>query len=114
MLWIVVSVAACVVFSYVLPMWVERLLVGRIGPFWAYVVIGDIAGCAAIGALTRWQLGVALYLVLDVVEAALFQTHIVSLNAMVWLSDAAPTVLLCLLAIMVVRLRGGWRLDLDA
>ena len=106
--------AACVLLSYVIPTWIERLLVGRIGPFWAFVMIGDVAGCALIGALTRWRIGIVLYLMLDVVETVLFRTHIVSPTAMMWLADAVPTLLLSLLAIMVVRVRGGWRLNLDA
>jgi hypothetical protein len=112
--WIVVCLAVCILFSYVLPTLVERLLVSRIGPFWAYVVLGDVMGCAVLGALTRWRIGIALYLVLDVVETLLLQTRVVSVTGMMWMADAVPTALLCLLAIMVVRVRGGWRLDLDA
>jgi hypothetical protein len=111
---IAVSLAVCVAFSYVLPTLLERLLVGRIGPFWAYVVLGDVVGCAALGALTRWRIGIALYVILDVVETILLHTHIVSTTGMMWLADVVPTLLLCLLAIMVVRVRGGWRLNPDA
>jgi hypothetical protein len=75
-------------------------------------MLGDLVGCALIGALTRWSLGIVLYFVLDAVEAALYAAHIVSPAAMMWLAGVVPTVLLCVLAIMVVRVRGGWRLDL--
>ena len=109
--WLVVS---AVVVSYVLPTVIERLLVGHISPFWAYVILGDVVGCAALGALTRWRVGIVLYVLLDIVEAILFRTHIVSPVAMMWLADAVPTVLLCLLAILVVRVRGGWRMNGDA
>jgi hypothetical protein len=112
--WIVVSVAACVAFSYVLPTVIERVLVARVGPFWAYVVLGDVVGCMAIGALTQWRLGIVLYLILDAVEGVLFLTHLVGPTAMMWLADAVPTFLLCLLAVVVVRMRGGWRFHPDA
>jgi hypothetical protein len=78
------------------------------------VILGDVVGCAALGALTRWRVGIVLYVLLDIVEAILFRTHIVSPVAMMWLADAVPTVLLCLLAILVVRVRGGWRMNGDA
>jgi hypothetical protein len=110
--WIAVSLVACVLCSYIVPAAIERMLVSRIGPFWAYVMLGDVVGCALIGALTRWSLGIALYFVLDAVEAALYAAHIVSPVAMMWLADMVPTLLLCVLAIMVVRVRGGWRLNL--
>jgi hypothetical protein len=107
----ILSIIACIVFSYVFPTIVERLLAGRIGPFWSYVVLGDIVGCAALGTLTRWKIGIALYLVLDVFEAILLQANIVGPTGMAWLADAVPTVLLCVLATMVIRVRGGWRMN---
>ncbi len=108
---VVVTIIACIIVSYLLPTVVERFLAGHIGPFWAYVVLGDAVGCAALGALTRWKFGIALYLVLDVIEAVLLRTHIVSDTAMMWLADAVPTLLLCLLAVMVVRVRRGWSMN---
>ena len=111
---VVLAVVACVVFSYILPTVIERLLVSRIGPFWAYVMLGDVVGCAALGALTRWRIGIALYVLLDVVEAILFRTHVLSTAAMMWVADAVPTLILCCLAIMVIRVRGGWHLNSDS
>ena len=111
-LWIAFSLLACVLCSYVIPVAIERMLASRIGPFWAYVMLGDVVGCALIGALTRWSLGIALYSVFTAVEAVLYAAHIVSPAAMMWLTDLAPTVLLCVLAILVVRVRGGWRWNL--
>lgn len=86
-------------------------MAGRVGPYWAYVVLGDVVGCAALGALTRWSIGISLYLFLGVVETMLLQVHIISPTVMLWLADAVPTVLLCGLVIMVVRVRSGWHTD---
>jgi len=77
-------------------------------------MLGDVVGCAALGALTRWRIGVALYILLDIVETLLLRTSIVTNAEMAWLADAAPTLLLCGLAIMVIRVRGSWRLNSDS
>ncbi len=98
----------CVVVSYVIPMLIERSIVDRIGPFWAYVVLSDLVGCAAIGLLTRWSIGLALYVVLTVAEALLLQSRIVSAGWMAWFADAVPTALLCLLSGFMVKFR--WKL----
>jgi hypothetical protein len=89
--WNVVCVLACVLFSYVVRRLIERLFVGRIGPFWAYVALGDVVGYAALGALTRWRIGIVLLVLLDIVEAILLRTHVLSPTAMMWVADAVPT-----------------------
>jgi hypothetical protein len=74
-------------------------------------MLGDVVGCIAIGALTRWKIGIVLYVLLDVVEAILFRTRIVSVNSMMWLADAVPTLILCVLAATAVKVRGSWRMN---
>lgn len=102
-----VCLAACILFSYVLPSVIERSLVGRIGPFWAYVVLGDALGCVAIGLLTRWTLGVAVYVLLSAIEALLYRFRVVDAGWMMWTADLVPTLLLCLLVSVMLKLR--WR-----
>ena len=108
---VILTIIVCVVFSYIVPTVIERFLAGHIGPFWSYVMLGDLAGCIALGALTRWRIGIALYVGLDAVETILLGTHIVGPTVMMWLADAVPTLLLCILAAMVVRVRGGWGMN---
>ncbi len=105
--WIAVGVALAVGASYVIPNLGERLLERQIGPFWSYVVLGDLVGCLAIGALTGWKLGVGLYILLSIVETIAYRTHLVSRVAMMWMADLVPTLILCFLAVIVARVRGG-------
>jgi ABC-type multidrug transport system permease subunit len=100
-------IAVCILLSYIIPTLVERFLVGLIGPLWAYLVLGDAIGCAAIGFLTRWKLGLGLYVALTAVEAFLFHYRVVSLGALSWIVDAVPTLLLC--ALIGVMVHHRWR-----
>jgi hypothetical protein len=92
------AIGACIGFFYLIPTLIEKQLVSHAGPFWAVLVLGDLAGCLAIAAAWRLKYGAALYLCLTGAEIVLFQTGAVSAAALLWLTDAAPTLILCALA----------------
>lgn len=92
----VVAVIFCILFSYVLPTLVERSLAQRIGPVWAYIVLGGLVGCVATGALTRWGIGLGLYVLVSSFETVLFRLNLVSPGGLSWFSSILPTAFLCL------------------
>ena len=108
-----IAVSLCLAVSYLIPSLAERSLALRFGPFWAYVVLGDLVGCVAIGALTRWELGFGLYVLVDVVEIIIYRTQVLSLAGLAWLSDLVPTLMLCFLVVIIARVRGGLLLEQD-
>ena len=107
---VAISVAGCVLFSYVIPTLIERSLAVRLGPRWAYVVVGDAAGCVAIGVLTRWRIGLGLYIALAAIEAVLLRYRLVGGGALSWIVDAVPTLVLCTLVWFLVKLRSATRM----
>ena len=86
-------VASC----YVVPTLIEAYLSPRVGPFVAYVVFGDLLGCAVISVM-RWRLGVGLYLGLTIAEGLWFQTRPGAVAELVWLSDLVPALVLVAMA----------------
>lgn len=93
--------SACILLFYVLPSLIEIRLAPRVGAFNAYVLLGDALGCAVLSLVHR-RTGIALYLVLTLMEAVLLRAGYLGVSALAWITDLMPAATLAVLAAMMV------------
>lgn len=84
---------------------VIKLLAARhLNPWLAIILPGDIAGCAWLfGVFKMQKTGLILYLLLTACEGCLYVSNIVSADALIWIADLVPTLIVA--GIMVFRLQ---------
>ncbi len=100
---VVLALSVCIAAFYVVPTLIETQLAALGGPVLLVLVLGDLLGCVAIGALAGWRRGAGLYLLLTGVEIALYLTGAMPSAAVPWLEDSVPTLILCALLLYVAR-----------
>jgi hypothetical protein len=76
---------------YGLPTIFEFEVVRYLGP-WACVIVGDLCGCAFLFYLGLKRLSVGLYVLTTLAEAALLSGHLLSPQALPWLTDLLPAI----------------------
>lgn len=90
---------------YAVPTALEFAALRHSGSWVSTVLLGDLAGCACLAIVfRRVKAGVLLYCLLTVFEAGAYALHILPLNALLWITDLVPTVLVLA---MVVRSSGS-------
>jgi hypothetical protein len=94
-------VAGGAVALYVAPSLVERICVPFFGPWFSVVLIGDVAGCAAVGRLSNWRYAAGLYLLLAVAKALTIRLNLLTGHELVWASDTIPAIISCALMLKV-------------
>jgi hypothetical protein len=76
--------------------------VARSGSWLAVLLMGDLAGCLAIGFLVGWWwFSALLYFGLAIIEAILYFQQIVTLTELAWITDFVPT---CVFAYLLITL----------
>jgi hypothetical protein len=86
-------------FAYALPTAVEFVATQHFNGWVACILPGDVVGCFCLAAIFKLRrTAVLLYLTLSVLEGLLFQLHLVSAHALVWIVDLVPTMVLLRLA----------------
>lgn len=89
---------------YLVPTVIEILAARHLNPWLAVIFPGDIAGCAWLfGALKMQRTALILYLLLTACESCLYLSNMVSDNALIWIVDLVPTLVVA--GIMVFRLQ---------
>jgi hypothetical protein len=79
---------------YVLPSVIELLATRHLNPWLAVILPGDIAGCAWLfGVFKMQRTGLILYLLLTACEGCLYVSNIVSVGALIWITDLVPTLI---------------------
>jgi hypothetical protein len=87
---------------YAVPTIVELLIAQRLNPWLSVILPGDLIGCACLVAVFKMRrAGLVLYLFLTACEASLYAVHIVTANALLWIVDIVPT--LVVVAIILRR-----------
>jgi uncharacterized membrane protein YgdD (TMEM256/DUF423 family) len=90
---------------YALPTMVELAAAEHVSPWVATVLFGDFTGCACLAAVFKMRrTGLLFYLLLTGCEGALYASHTLSANALVWLVDLVPTLVV---AGKIARLRSA-------
>ncbi|HEV2273924.1 MAG TPA: hypothetical protein VGR96_07145 [Acidobacteriaceae bacterium] len=78
---------------YATPTIVEIVLIRHISPWFAGIVLGDALGSALLyGVFKMRRSAILLYLVLTVIESCLYGFQIVSADALPWITDLVPAV----------------------
>ncbi len=95
------GVLATVVFLYGLPTLVESYCLGRLGPFTACVLLGNLLGCMVLAAIS-WKRALALYVSLAILEFVLLRFGVISSSSLLWLTDIIPTFLVTRLTLSLV------------
>jgi hypothetical protein len=90
-LWAVGLITAFAVL-YAIPTWLEIWLAPRTGPVVAFVLVGDLVGCVAIGRYYGRVPGTVLYIVLLSIKLLLTVTHFLPIGVLSWGSDFVPAV----------------------
>ena len=89
---------------YLLPMVIKLLAARHLNPWLAVILPGDIAGCAWLfGVFKMQRTGLILYLLLTACESCLYVSNIVSADALIWIADLVPTLIVA--GIIVFRLQ---------
>lgn len=93
-----------VLLLYAIPTVFELAATKHFNPWLAVILPGDAIGCACLVIAFRMpKLGLALYLLLTICEAALYRSGIVAARDLIWIVDLIPTLTVgCL--IMRVRI----------
>lgn len=92
---------ACLVGLYILPSLVAWR-VAHSGSWIAVILMGDLAGCLAIGFLVGWwRFAALLYFGLAIIEATVYFQHAITLTELAWITDVVPT---CIFAYLLVNL----------
>lgn len=100
---ILIALVSVVSLLYVLPTVVELVAAHSLSPWLAIILPGDVVGCAwLIFGFKMQKTGLILYVLLTVCESCLYAFHVVSANALVWIVDLVPTLVV---AGMTLRLR---------
>jgi hypothetical protein len=87
--------AAIVLLAYVLPNLVELAATGWTTPWIVNVLFGDLTGCLCLVLWLKMpRTGVLLYLALTLVEAWLFASGLIAPQALAWVTDAVPTLVI--------------------
>ena len=65
-----------------------------LGPWSAFIMFGNVAGCACLFVLFKHRtMSIVLYLLLAVCESFLYATRIVSPHLLLWITDSVPTLI---------------------
>ena len=89
---------------YVLPTVIKLLAARHLNPWLAIILPGDLAGCAWLfGVFKMQKTGLILYLLLTACEGCLYVSNTVSADALIWIADVVPTLIVA--GIIVFRLQ---------
>jgi hypothetical protein len=90
---------------YLLPTVAEFAAEKYVSPWVATILFGDLAGCVCLAAVFNMRrTGLLLYVFLTGCEGALYASHALSPNALTWLVDVVPTLVV---AGKIARLRSA-------
>lgn len=88
-----------VLLLYALPTVLELAATKHFNPWFAVILPGDAMGCACLLTVFRMpKQGLALYLLLTICEAVLFESRVVAARNLLWIVDLVPTLtVVCLI-----------------
>jgi hypothetical protein len=87
------------------PTFVELLAAQRLNPWLGVILSGDlIGGMWLIAVFKMRRTGLSLYLLLIACEGSLYEFHILTINALLWIVDIVPT-----LAVAAIIPRALWQ-----
>ena len=98
-------IAAVGLLIYALPTLLEWIAFHHVNPWFAVIFPGDLTGCVFLAVVFKMpRTGALLYVLLTAFETFLYSSHLVSAEALIWIVDLAPTLMV---VGAIARLRSG-------
>jgi len=98
------TLLAAGLFLYALPTELEWVASHHVNSWFAIILPGDLTGCVCLAVAFRMRrTGVLLYVLLTACEAFLYSARVVSADALLWVVDLVPTlVVACAIALRAI------------